>query len=100
MRQRGIIILAATLSEDLQVLFVTIDPERDTPERPQKYIPYFNDSFIGLTGSPDEIKKAADAYSVFYEREKRGDSGSVYFMNHTQTLFLIDKNVGLWSYHR
>ena len=87
-------------SQDLQVVFVTIDPERDTPERLQKYIPYFNDSFIGLTGSPDEIKKAADAYSVFYEREKRGDSGSVYFMNHTQTLFLIDKNVGLWSYHR
>jgi protein SCO1/2 len=79
-------------SEDLQVVFVTIDPERDTPERLEEYIPYFNESFIGLTGSPDEIKKAADAYSVFYEKEKRGDSGSVYFMNHTQTLFLIDKN--------
>lgn len=78
-------------SEDLQVVFVTIDPERDTPERLEEYIPYFNKSFIGLTGSPDEIKKAADAYSVFYEREKRGDSGGVYFMNHTQTLFLIDQ---------
>jgi len=79
-------------SSDLQVVFVTIDPERDTPERIGEYIPYFNESFIGLTGSPDEIKKAADAYSVFYEREERGDSGIVYFMNHTQTLFLIDRN--------
>lgn len=84
--------LGSSDSSDLQVVFVTIDPERDTPERIGEYIPYFNKSFIGLTGSPDEIKKAADAYSVFYEREERGDSGSVYFMNHTQTLFLIDRN--------
>lgn len=78
-------------SRNLEVLFVTIDPERDTGERLGEYIPYFNESFIGLTGSPDDIKKAADAYSVFYEREKRGDSEVAYFMNHTQTLFLIDR---------
>ena len=79
-------------SEDLEVLFVTIDPERDTGKRLGEYIPYFNESFIGLTGSPDAIKKAAEAYSVFYERENRGDSEVAYFMNHTQTLFLIDRS--------
>jgi protein SCO1 len=85
--------LGAEESKELRVLFVTIDPERDTGERLGEYIPYFNKSFIGLTGSPDDIKKAADAYSVFYEREKRGGDPEVsYFMNHTQTLFLIDRS--------
>jgi len=79
-------------SKDLEVLFVTIDPERDTGKRLGEYVPYFNESFIGLTGSQDAIKKAADAYSVFYEREKRGDSEVAYFMNHTQTLFLINRS--------
>ena len=60
--------------KDLEVLFVTIDPERDTGKRLGEYVPYFNESFIGLTGSQEAIKKAADAYSVFYEREKRGSS--------------------------
>ncbi len=78
--------------KDLEVLFVTIDPERDTGKRLGEYVPYFNESFIGLTGSQEAIKKAADAYSVFYEREKRGDSEVAYFMNHTQTLFLIDRS--------
>ncbi|MGD9651785.1 MAG: SCO family protein [Candidatus Dadabacteria bacterium] len=78
--------------KDLEVLFVTIDPERDTGKRLGEYVPYFNESFIGLTGSQEAIKKAADAYSVFYEREKRGDSEVTYFMNHTQTLFLIDRS--------
>lgn len=79
-------------SKNLEILFVTIDPERDTGKRLGEYVPYFNESFIGLTGSPDDIKKAADAYSVFYEREKRGDPEAAYFMNHTQTLFLIDRS--------
>lgn len=77
-------------SDDVQVLFVTVDPERDTPERLREYIPYFNESFIGLSGTPEEIKKVADDYSIFYEKESRAENGNSYFMNHTQTVYLID----------
>lgn len=75
----------------VQVLFVTIDPERDTEKRLKGFIPYFNDHFLGLTGNQDEIKNVADSYSVFYERAESGDTGAGYFMNHTQTVYLIDQ---------
>jgi protein SCO1/2 len=75
----------------VQVLFITIDPDRDTQERLKKFIPYFNESFIGLTGKEEDIKKVADSYSVFYEKSDKGNSGASYFMNHTQTIYLIDR---------
>ncbi|MEQ9618399.1 MAG: SCO family protein [Deltaproteobacteria bacterium] len=77
-------------TKKVQVLFITIDPDRDTERRLKEYIPYFNKSFIGLTGNQDEIKKVADSYSVFYEKSEPGNSGPNYFMNHTQTVYLID----------
>jgi len=74
----------------VQVLFITIDPDRDTVARLNKFIPYFNESFIGLTGKEEDIKKVADSYSVFYEKSDRSNSKASYFMNHTQTIYLID----------
>jgi len=75
----------------VQVLFITIDPDRDTEERLKKFIPYFNENFIGLTGKEEDIKKVADSYSVFYEKSDKGNSEASYFMNHTQTIYLIDR---------
>ena len=77
-------------SEKVQVLFITIDPERDTERRLKEFIPYFNENFIGLTGNAEDIKKVADSYSVFYQRAESRYSEASYFMDHTQTVFLID----------
>ncbi|HVY54370.1 MAG TPA: SCO family protein, partial [Thermodesulfobacteriota bacterium] len=79
----------------VQVLFITIDPERDTPDHLKQYLGFFNKTFIGLTGEPEDIKKVADSYSVFYEKEKRETVGDFYFMSHTQTVFLIDRKGNL-----
>jgi len=73
----------------VQVLFVTVDPERDTQAELKKYVTYFNKDFIGLTGTPDEIKDVADSYHVFYLKEDTG-SESGYLMGHTSSVYLIN----------
>ena len=76
-------------SAKVQVLFVTIDPERDDQEELKSYVPYFGESFIGLTGTPEEIDKVADDYNVFYTKEEV-DSESGYLMGHGSSVYLID----------
>ncbi len=77
--------------DKFKVLFVTIDPERDDPETLKKYVPYFNESFTGLTGTPDEIKNVANSFRAFYMREE-SDSEAGYLMGHTSAVYLLDKN--------
>jgi protein SCO1/2 len=81
-----------TLGEDkdkVQVLFITIDPERDDQEKLKNYVPFFNESFIGLTGTPEEIDKVADDYNAFYEKEDMG-SETGYLMGHASSVYLIN----------
>ena len=75
-------------ADKVQVLFVTVDPERDTQEKIRDYVPYYNKSFIGLTGSPDEIDKVADDYNIFYGKEQV-QSESEYLMGHNSSVLLI-----------
>ena len=74
--------------DQVQVVFVSIDPERDTVEKLKSYIPYYNESFIGLTGTPQEIDKVADDYNIFYSKEEV-DSVSGYLMGHNSSVLLI-----------
>ncbi len=75
--------------DKVQVLFVTIDPERDTQAELKKYVTYFNKDFIGLTGTPDEIKNVADSYHVFYLKEETGSENG-YLMGHTSSVYLVN----------
>ena len=73
----------------VQVLFVTVDPERDNQSELKKYVTFFNKDFIGLTGTPEEIKNVSDSYHAFYIKEQTGpDSG--YLMGHTSSVYLIN----------
>jgi protein SCO1/2 len=75
--------------ERLQVLFVTIDPERDTPELLGKYVPAFDPSFIGLYGDADATAKAAKEFKVFYQKSP-GSTPDNYSMDHTAATFIFD----------
>ena len=92
-------------SDHVQVLFITIDPERDTPSRLKSYIPSFNDSFIGLTGTPEEIKRVVKDYNAFFIKHPevygRGefDTWDSYQMSHTTNIYLIDKYGRLLFYY-
>jgi protein SCO1 len=73
----------------LQVLFITIDPERDTPELLKKYVPAFHPSFLGLTGSAEAIAKVAKEFKVFYQKSPGKTPGS-YTMDHTANSYVFD----------
>lgn len=75
--------------EQVQVLFVSVDPARDTPEKMGPYLAYFDPRFVGLTGTPEEIETIASRYGVFYE-QRAGDSAAGYFIDHTSAVLLID----------
>lgn len=77
-------------SDEFKVLFVTVDPERDNPETLKKYVPFFNESFIGLTGTPDEIQDVANSFRAFYMKEE-SDSEAGYLMGHTSAIYLLDR---------
>ena len=75
-------------AERVQLLFVTVDPERDTPEVLQAYMAAFDPSFLALTGSLDEIRAAADEFKVFF---RQVPTGSSYTVDHTAMTYLIDQ---------
>lgn len=74
---------------NVQVLFVTIDPERDTPEVLGKYVPYFNPAFLGLYGDAQATAQAAKVFAVNYEKH---DGKNGYVMDHSDSTFLIGKD--------
>lgn len=73
----------------LQVLFVTVDPERDTPEVLSRYVPAFDPSFIGLRGDSAETSKAAREFKVFYQKVPNRE-GTSYNVDHTAASYVLD----------
>jgi protein SCO1/2 len=73
--------------ERVQVLFITVDPARDTPERMEHYLESFHPSFLGLTGTEEEIRAVADAYGAFFLRNSEGEN---YTVDHTARTFIVD----------
>ena len=74
--------------KNYRVLFVTLDPERDTINILNDYLQNFNSSVIGLTGELNEINKFAKNWNIYWEKVLEGDG---YTINHTATVFMINK---------
>jgi len=77
-------------ADEVQVVMVSVDPDRDSPEALGTYLANFNDDFIGLTGSPEDLIQVATVYGVAFQAEE-GDVDSGYLVNHTANLVVIDK---------
>jgi protein SCO1/2 len=73
--------------DTLQVIFITVDPERDKPEMLDAYVKAFDPSFVALYGTLEETAATAKEFDVFYEKVP---SGSTYTMSHTATSFVFD----------
>ena len=73
----------------IQPIFVTIDPERDTPETIKAYVENFGPRLIGLTGSAEDVAVAAKAYRVYYSKAGTGDA-SDYLMDHSSIVYLMN----------
>lgn len=73
-------------------VFISVDPERDNVEQVREYVKEFHPKLVGLTGKPDEIKKAARAYRVYYMKTE--EEGSDYLVDHSIIMYLMDPNMG------
>jgi protein SCO1/2 len=76
-------------ADSVRVVFITVDPDRDTPEKIQKYVEHFNPAFLGLTGSMDELQVVWDDYGV-YRSVNQSASALGYIVDHTARITLID----------
>ena len=77
-------------AHQVQLLMVSVDPERDTPDRLAAYVPPFHPSFIGLTGSPAEVAAVAPLFGVYYEKQETTTDTS-YLVDHSTMLLVIDQ---------
>jgi protein SCO1/2 len=73
----------------LNAVFISIDPERDTPKQLKQYLAAFDPRIRGLTGTPEQVARAAHQYLVFYQKVDLG--GGNYTMDHSTTVYLMDR---------
>jgi protein SCO1 len=72
----------------VDIVFVSVDPERDTPELMKSYVASFDAPIVALTGNADEVREAAKAFRVYYAKHPRSDGG--YDMDHSAVIYIMD----------
>ena len=77
-------------ADEVQPLFITVDPERDTWEHLADYVTMFHPRLLGLTGSAEAVRSAADAYRVYYERVDFDKGDGAYTVDHSAFIYLMD----------
>ena len=77
---------------DVQPLFITLDPERDTREHLADYVAMFHPRLLGLTGSAEAVQSATDAYRVYYKRVDFDHSDGYYTVDHSAFIYLMDRD--------
>lgn len=79
------------LAGQVQVVYMTVDPERDTPARLREYLTNFNSHFVGVTGSADELASVRQAYGIIAKKEVHKNGGN-YEVHHSSYIYLIDRD--------
>ena len=83
--------LGPDAAKKVNLVFITIDPERDTQKLIKDYVGNFGPTFIGLTGTPEQVAAAGRAYRVYFQRVP-GKDGAPYLMDHSSIVYLLDRN--------
>lgn len=78
-------------AEEVQLVMVSVDPERDTPQVLASYLSNFNPSFIGLSGTPEQLASAATPFGIFYEKHE-GSAATGYLVDHTASVMVLDQD--------
>ena len=78
------------LDEDIRFVFLSVDPERDTPEQLAQFVSYFNADFIGVTGTPEGIEQITRQLGVLHIRAQPEEGASGYLVDHSASVFLFD----------
>ena len=85
--------------ERLQSIFITVDPERDTPEMLKAYMANFDPSFLALRGSPEQLAAVAKDFKIYYKKVE-GKTDTSYTMDHSAGSYVYDPAGRLRVYHR
>ena len=80
-----------TDGKDVQPVFISVDPERDTAEVMSDYVPHFHKRLLGLTGSPEQIKPVLKAYRVYAAKQEETEPGE-YLVNHSSIFYLMGRD--------
>lgn len=83
--------LSAEEQSKVQVLMITVDPERDDQAKMDVYLPYFHKSFKGMTGTPEQIAEVAKRYGAVYQKAAIGEGALGYAVDHSAFTYLINK---------
>jgi protein SCO1/2 len=78
-------------AKDFQVVFVTVDPERDSRDRLRESLGGFNPSFVGATGAPAQLAALRQSYGVTIQRESAEDGSANYDVHHSSSIYLVDR---------
>ena len=90
-------LLPADAAEKVQVLFVSLDPQRDTPEVLKLYVPYFHPDFLGLYGTPEQVTEAAREFRIVYRKHVEAGAED-YLIDHSAGSYLLDREGRLRVY--
>ena len=74
------------------MVFISVDPERDTPPRLKEYAEFFHPSLVGVTGTPENLAEIAKRYGVFYARQKVETAGGGYVVDHSADTYVVGPN--------
>ena len=78
-------------ARDVQLIYVTVDPARDSPERLREHLAAFNPSFLGATGAPDDLQEVQKAYGVVAKQVVSPNPALGYAVDHSSSLYLVDR---------
>ena len=78
------------VDQDIRFVMVTVDPQRDTPERLAEYVTYFNGDFLGVTGSDEALEQLTSQLGILYNRVESESGSENYLVDHTAAVFLFD----------
>jgi cytochrome oxidase Cu insertion factor (SCO1/SenC/PrrC family) len=79
-----------TKAQLITPIFISVDPQRDTPEKLAAYVKNFDPRLVGLTGTPEEIAAVAKAYKVYYAKVPSKERPDNYTMDHTSIIYVMD----------
>ena len=97
-RLRGAISAGRSQGIDVTPVFISIDPERDTPDALADYASNMHPKLVALTGSPEQVKLASQAYKTFYKKRETGDE--YYLMDHSTFTYLVLPDKGFVDFFR
>jgi protein SCO1/2 len=79
------------LARQVQPIFISIDPERDTPQVVGEFTSAFSKDLLGLTGTPDQVAQAAKAFAAYYAKGTSAPGGGGYLMDHSRAAYLMGR---------